>query len=117
LLLPITTIAHRLQARVDEARSRLQPEIDAIKAAYRGEEQARRLLELYRREHVHPLYSVQSLAGVLIQLPVFITVFDMLAQNFALHGASFLGIRDLAQPDAPIPLPVAPPWLRRRLKL
>ena len=117
LLLPITTIAHRLQARVDEARGRLQPEIDAIKAAYRGEEQARRLLELYRRERVHPLYSVQSLAGVLIQLPVFIAVFDMLAENFALHGASFLGIRDLAQPDALIPLPVALPWLGRRLNL
>ena len=117
LLLPITTIAHRLQARVDEARGRLQPEIDAIKAAYRGEEQARRLVELYRRERVHPLYTLQSLAGVLIQLPVFIAVFDMLAENFALHGASFLGIRDLAQPDALIPLPVALPWLGPRLNL
>jgi membrane protein insertase Oxa1/YidC/SpoIIIJ len=54
---------------------------------------------------------------VLIQLPVFIAVFDMLAENFALHGASFLGIRDLAQPDALIPLPVALPWLGRRLNL
>ena len=73
LLWPVTTIAHRLQAQVDETRGRLQPEIDAIKARYRGEEQARRLLELYRRERVHPLYTLKSLVGVLIQLPVFIS--------------------------------------------
>src|SRR5262249_18286056 len=36
---------------------------------------------------------------------------------FALHGASFLGIPDLAQPDALIPLPLELPWLGRRLNL
>ncbi len=117
LLLPVTAIAHRLQAQVDLTRGRLQPEIDAIKAEYRGEAQARRLLDLYRRQHVHPLYTLKSLVGVLIQLPVFIAVFDMLAENFALHGASFLWIRDLAQPDGLIPLPVGVPGLGHRLNL
>jgi YidC/Oxa1 family membrane protein insertase len=117
LLLPVTTIAHHLQAQVDATRGRLQPEIDAIKARYRGEEQARRLLELYRGQRVHPLYTLKSLVGVLIQLPVFIAVFDMLAENFALHDASFLGIRDLAQPDGLIPLPLDVPGLGGRLNL
>jgi YidC/Oxa1 family membrane protein insertase len=117
LLLPVTAIAHHLQAQVDEARGRLQPQIDAIKAGYRGEEQARRLMDLYRRERVHPLYTLKSLTGVLIQLPVFIAVFDMLAENFALHGASFLAIRDLSRPDGLIPLPGALPWLGQRLNL
>lgn len=117
LLLPVTTIAHRLQAQVEQTQGRLQPEIDAIKAGYGGEAQARRLLELYRRQRVHPLYTLKSLVGVLIQLPVFIAVFDMLAENFALHGASFLGIGDLAQPDGLIPLPLAVPWVGRRLNL
>ena len=117
LLLPVTAIAHRLQAQVDRTRGRLQPEIDAIKAEYRGEAQARGLLDLYRRQGVHPLYTLKSLVGVLIQLPVFIAVFDMLAENFALHGASFLWIRDLAQPDGLIPLPVGMPGLGHRLNL
>jgi len=117
LLLPLTEIAHRLQAQVDRTRGRLQPEIDAIKAESRGEAQARRLLDLYRRQGVHPLYTLKSLVGVLIQLPVFIAVFDMLAENFALHGASFLWIRDLAQPDGLIPLPVDVPGLGHRLNL
>ena len=117
LLLPVTAIAHRLQAQVDRARGRLQPEIDAIKAEYRGEAQAGRLLDLYRRQGVHPLYTLKSLVGVLIQLPVFIAVFDMLAENFALHGASFLWIRDLARPDGLIPLPVGVPGLGHRVNL
>jgi YidC/Oxa1 family membrane protein insertase len=117
LLLPVTTIAHHLQTQVEQTQGRLQPEIDAIKAGYGGEVQARRLLELYRRQGVHPLYTLKSLVGVLIQLPVFIAVFDMLAENFALNGASFLGIADLAQPDGLILLPVAIPGLGSRLNL
>src|SRR5438552_14773193 len=117
LLLPITAVAHRLQAQVDATQGRLQPEIDDIKATYRGEDQARRLLALYREQRVHPLYTLKSLVGVLIQLPVFIAVFDMLAENFALNGAPFLWIRDLAQPDGLIPLPAGMPGLGHRLNL
>lgn len=109
LLFPLTALAHRWQEQVDVARARLQPEIDAIKAAYRGEAQASRLLDLHRREGVHPLYTLKSLAGVLIQLPVFVAVFDMLAENVALDGVSFLGIHDLAQPDRLLALPLALP--------
>ncbi len=117
LLLPVTTVARRLQEQVNVTQVRLQPEIDAIKAAYGGEAQTRRLLELYQRQRVHPLYTLKSLVGVLLQLPVFIAVFEMLAENFALNGAPFLGIGDLAQPDGLIPLPVSLPLVGRHLNL
>ena len=117
LLLPITTVAHRLQAQVNATQARLQPEIDAIKGAYRGEAQARRLVALYRQQGVHPLYTLKSLVGVLIQLPVFIAVFDMLAESFALNGVSFLGVTDLAQPDGLIPLPGSLPVVGGRLNV
>ena len=68
--------------------ARLQPGIDAIKAAYRGEERTRRTVALYREQGVHPLYTLKSLAGFLIQLPVFVAVFDMLAEDFDLHRVS-----------------------------
>src|SRR5262249_24230554 len=51
LLLPLTTVAHHLQEQVNKTQTRLQPRIDAIKAEHRGEEQARRLMALYREEH------------------------------------------------------------------
>src|SRR5262249_4265868 len=99
LLLPLTLVADRLQEQVNLAEARLQPGLEAIKAAHRGEERTRRTIALYREQGVHPLYALKSLAGFLIQLPAFLAVFDMLAENFDLHRAPFLWIRDLSRPD------------------
>src|SRR4030095_4209024 len=74
LLLQLTAVAERLQEQVNATEARLQPGIDAIKAASRGEERTRRTIALYREHGVHPLYTLKSLAGFLIQLPVFIAV-------------------------------------------
>ena len=110
LLLPLTLVADRLQEQVNAAHARLQPGIDAIKAAYRGEERTRRTVALYREHGVHPLYALKSLVGFLIQLPVFVAVFDMLAEDFDLHRVSFLWIRDLSRPDMLFPLPFCIPF-------
>ena len=117
LLLPLTAVADRLQDNVNATKARLQPRIDAVKAAHRGEEQARRILELYRQEGVHPLYTLKSLLGFLILLPVFIAVFDMLAEDFDIYRASFLWIEDLSRPDELLPLPVRLPFFGRHLNL
>jgi YidC/Oxa1 family membrane protein insertase len=117
LLLPLTTVAERLQEQVNATQARLQPGIDAIKAAYRGEERTRRTIALYREQGVHPLYTLKSLAGFMIQLPVFVAVFDMLAEDFDLQHVSFLWIRDLAQPDALARLPGCVPFFGCDLNL
>jgi len=117
LLLPVAVVAERWQERVNVIQARLQPGLDAIKAAHRGEERARRTMALYREEGVHHLYTLWSLFGVLIQLPVFIAVFDMLAEDFDLSGAGFLWIRDLSRPDALGRLPVCLPFFGCDLNL
>ena len=117
LLLPLTTVAERLQEQVNVTQARLQPGIDAIKAAYRGEERTRRTIALYREQGVHPLYTLKSLAGFMIQLPVFVAVFDMLAEDFDLQRVSFLWIRDLARPDALARLPACVPFFGCDLNL
>lgn len=117
LLLPLTIVAERLQEQVNATQARLQPGIDAIKAAYRGEERTRRTIALYREHGVHPLYTLKSLAGFMIQLPVFVAVFDMLAENFDLQHQSFAWIRDLSRPDALAGLPVCVPFFGCDLNL
>jgi YidC/Oxa1 family membrane protein insertase len=117
LLLPLTAVAERLQEQVNATQARLQPGIDAIKAAHRGEERTRRTVALYREAGVHPLYTLKSLVGFLIQIPVFIAVFDMLAEDFALYRASFLWIRDLSRPDALLRLPTCLPFFGCDLNL
>jgi YidC/Oxa1 family membrane protein insertase len=117
LLLPLTTVAERLQEQVNATQAGLQPGIDAINAAYRGEERTRRTIALYREQGVHPLYTLKSLAGFLIQLPVFVAVFDMLAEDFDLQHVSFFWIADLARPDALARLPVCVPFFGCDLNL
>jgi len=117
LLLPLTAVAERLQEQVNVTQARLQPGIDAIKAVYRGEERTRRTIELYREHGVHPLYTLKSLAGFLIQLPVFVAVFDMLSEDFDLQRVSFLWIQDLARPDALARLPACVPFFGCDLNL
>jgi YidC/Oxa1 family membrane protein insertase len=117
LLLPLAAVAERLQEKVNATQARLQPGIEAIKAAHRSEERARRTLALYREEGVHPLYTLKSLLGVLIQLPVFIAVFDMLAEDFDLYRVPFLWIQDLSRPDALLRLPFCVPFFGCDLNL
>jgi len=117
LLLPLAAVAERLQEQVNAAQARLAPRLAEVKAGYRGEERARRMLAVYREEGVHPFYALKSLAGLLIQLPVFVAVFDMLAEDFRLDGAPFLWIRDLARPDALARLPACAPFFGCDLNL
>ncbi len=117
LLLPLARVADRLQEQVNATQARLQPGLEAINAAHRGEERTRRTLALYRAHGVHPLYALRSLVGFLIQIPVFIAVFDMLAEDIDLSGVSFLWIRDLAHPDAVASLPACVPFFGCALNL
>ena len=116
-LLPLALVAERWQEQVNATQARLQPGLDAIKAAHRGEERARRTLGLYREEGVHPLYTLRSLLGVLIQLPVFVAVFDMLAEDFDLNQVAFLWIQDLSRPDELLRLSVCLPFFGCHLNL
>jgi len=117
LLLPLALLAGQLQAQVQATQARLQPDLDAINAAYRGEERTRRTVALYRQAGVSPLYPLRSLVGFLIQIPVFIAAFDMLAENFDLQGVPFLWIRDLSRPDALARLPACVPFFGCDLNL
>jgi YidC/Oxa1 family membrane protein insertase len=117
LLWPLTRIAERWQQDVNRIQGRLQPRIAEVKRQYRGEEAHNRTLQVYREEGVHPLFTLKSLAGFAIQVPMFIAAFDMLAENFALSGARFLWVADLAAPDRFLALPVTLPFFGAHLNL
>ncbi len=105
LMRPLTRIADRLQDEVHRTEARLAPELQEIKRRFKGETQAEKILAMYRQHGVHPLYSLKSLAGVMVVIPIFIGAFDMLAENVWLSGASFVWIEDLARPDSIFTLP------------
>jgi len=117
LMKPLSRIADRLQDQVHEIDARLSPKLTAIKKNYKGAEQSEKILAMYKEENVHPLYSLKSLAGVFVVIPVFIGAFDMLAENIHLSGEAFLWIADLSQPDAFLQLPFSLPFFGGYLNL
>jgi len=117
LMLPLSRIADRFQQQVNATEARLAPELSRIRKELKGEEQAESILALYKAEKVHPLYSLKSMLGVAVVIPVFIGAFDMLAENIHLLNVGFLWIKDLSQPDALAQLPFTLPFFGSGLNL
>jgi len=110
LMTPLSRIADRFQQQVNETEARLAPELQRIKKNFKGEEQAAKIIALYKTERVHPLYSLKSMMGVAVVIPVFIGAFDMLAENIHLLNTGFLWIRDLSRPDSLFTMPFRLPF-------
>jgi YidC/Oxa1 family membrane protein insertase len=117
LMLPLSRLADRFQQDVNETEARLAPELQRIKKNFKGEEQAAKILALYKFERVHPLYSLKSMLGVAVVIPVFIGAFDMLAENIHLLNTGFLWINDLSHPDDLFALPFRLPFFGAEFNL
>lgn len=117
LMSPLTMLADRWQADVNRQHTLLKPELDEVKQHYKGEEAHRRVLLVYKKHNVSQFYTFKSAAGFLIQIPVFIAAFDMLAENIALNEVAFLWMADLAEPDRLARLPFVLPFFGGWLNL
>jgi YidC/Oxa1 family membrane protein insertase len=115
LMTPLNRIAQRFQDEVNDTEGRLAPELRRIKKNYKGEEEAAKILALYKSEGVHPLYSLKGLMGVAVVIPVFVGAFGMLAENIHLLNAGFLWITDLSRPDGLFKLPFTLPFFGNEL--
>jgi YidC/Oxa1 family membrane protein insertase len=99
LTLPLYAVAEKWQRIERDTQKRLKPKLDNIKAVFKGDEQYMILSTYYRQNHYHPIYTLRSTFGLLIQIPFFIAAYSYLSSLAALKGVSFLFIRDLGTPD------------------
>ena len=117
LMSPVTALAERWQADVNRTQARLEPLLAEARLNYTGEARHEQVLAAYRSLGVSPWFTLKSLAGYLIQIPVFVAAFTMLGENFALAQTPFLWINDLSRPDALLALPVTLPFFGGDLNL
>lgn len=117
VLYPFARRALHEQKRFNEAHDRLKPQLQAIKANYRGAEQAERLDDLYREHKLNPAAGMKPLLLVLVQLPILVALFQILLKAPELRGVAFLGIDDLSQPDRFAALGTVLPWFGAWLNL
>jgi len=100
LSLPLYMMAERLQDVERDIVKRLKPTVDKIKSVFSGDEQFMILSTFYRQNHYHPLYSLRSSIGLIIQIPFFIAAYSFLSHLEVLRGVSFLSIKDISAPDS-----------------
>lgn len=104
LSLPLYHKAEMLQRRERDVRSGMEKGIKRIQETFKGDEQYMILSAFYRQHNYHPLYSLRSSLGLLIQVPFFIAAYHFLSHLPQLTGVRFLGIPDLGRPDGMIVL-------------
>jgi YidC/Oxa1 family membrane protein insertase len=103
-LLPLGIRLARAAADQQRAMARLQPGLDALRTAHKGN--PKRLAEetnrLMTREGVSP-FSLAGCVGNLAQIPAVLALYSAVRQA-ATIGGRFLWIRNLASPDWPLAL-------------
>jgi YidC/Oxa1 family membrane protein insertase len=95
-------ILHPLTAktlRSMQAMKSLQPKIAAISERHKNNPQKKQqeVMGLYKKHGVNPLGGCLPM---LIQLPIFVALYNALSSSVEMWRAPFLWIRDLSQPDA-----------------
>jgi YidC/Oxa1 family membrane protein insertase len=85
---------------------KLQPRLDLLKEQYKDnkKEFSQAILELYKKERVNPL---SGCLPILIQIPVFISLYYVLLESIELRHAPFIfWIKDLSAKDSYYILPI-----------
>jgi len=90
---------NKRQAEAMKAMQRIQPELKKLQEKYKDDREQlnKEMMELYRRHKVNPL---SGCLPMLLQLPVFLGLYNGLMQAIELRHAPFVGwVTDLSQPD------------------
>ena len=82
-----------------KAMQSLQPKVQALQERYKNNPQKKQeeTMALYRKHGVNPMGGCLPMV---IQIPIFIALYNALSSSVEMWQAHFLWIRDLTQPDA-----------------
>ena len=103
---PFTLISFRSMRKMQE----LKPQVDKIMTKHKNDQKAanQELFALYKTHKVSP---VSGCLPMLLQMPVFIALFQAISHFVELRGKSFWWIADLSLPDRLAKLPFTLPLL------
>lgn len=102
IMLPLT----RKSLHSMKEMQKIQPETELIRKQYSDNPQKmnKEIMELYKKHKINP---IGGCLPMLLQIPIFFSLYQVLLRSVELKGAPFLWIKDLAEPDAAFALPEA----------
>jgi YidC/Oxa1 family membrane protein insertase len=94
----------------------VQPQIEELRKLYKNNTQRlnKEIMELYRKHKVNPFGGCLPL---ILQIPIFFALYQVLSRSIALKGADFLWIKDLSEPDHLFRFPMELPFLGQYFNL
>ena len=116
-LLPLSRIVKNYQTQVSRTQTALAPRLAEIKRTLKGEESHKAFVSAHKAQGVTTFYALKPMVGLFVQVPVWIAIFNVLAELPQLQPEGFLWMRSLAYPDAILNWGVAIPLLGDTLNL
>lgn len=98
---PIAHKGMKMQAKSMAEMQKIKPLLDEVNRKYKGDaaRKNQETMRLYKEHGISPLAPLRGCLPMLVQIPVFFALYNLLNESIDLRGASFLWIRDLAGPD------------------
>jgi YidC/Oxa1 family membrane protein insertase len=94
----------------------LQPKINKLRERYNNNPQKlnKEMMDLYKEQRINPLGGCLPL---ILQMPVFIGLYQVLWRSVEFKGANFLWIKDLSEPDRLLIFPFSLPFIGNELNV
>src|SRR3989338_5805811 len=111
ILFPLTLKSFNSMQKMHE----LHPQMEKLKAQHKDNPQKlnKEVMELYKKYNINPLSGCLPL---LLQMPIFIALYQALTKSIDLRRANFLWIKDLSMPDA-VALPFTAPIIGNNINI
>lgn len=107
LFLPLTVRTMVSMKKMQVKMEGIKPKMDALKEKYKDDKakQNSELMKLYSSHGINPLSSLGGCLPLLIQLPVFVALYDVFLHSIDLRHSAFLWISDLSEPETLFDIP------------
>jgi membrane protein insertase Oxa1/YidC/SpoIIIJ len=89
IMLPLFWLAEKIQDKDRRKKNQMMPELQKLKAVANGQKKYFYTKRIYQQFGYHPIHSLSSLLGLLIQIPFFIAAYQMLRSYSGFDGVSF----------------------------
>ena len=96
---PLAIRAQKIELKDKLQHQAMAPKLHYAKSNFKGERQFNEIEKIYKKHNYHPIKSVKSAAGFVLQLPFLLSCLFLLWDYQPLAGRSFLFLADLSQPD------------------
>ena len=107
IFLPLTIKSMMSMKKMQSKMALMKPKLDAVKEQYKDDKttQNSEIMKLYSKEGVNPLSSLSGCLPMLVQIPVFVALYNVLLYSLALRHSEFLWITDLSSPEMLFDIP------------